>query len=439
MLKEKVAVIGSGGRESAVLESYIKGGDKGLAIPGNDWIKFKLNSPTFPHLKTTDVLKIIKIIRKEGVSIVDVTQDNALECGLVDKLYNQGFTYVLGPTKKAAEIEWNKVFARQFLRKLNVHQPQFAVFNTEQDGINFVLENPNQAYFIKAAGLCGGKGAIPAKNKSQAIDAIGKMKNFGKAGKVYLIEEWLKNDNGKQGQEFSVFAISDGNTFQILGTAKDYKRAYNFDYGENTGGMGCISPHPNLNSESLGHIEEIFDKTLEGLEKKKRLYKGILYLGGMLVARDGKIVPYVIEFNSRWGDPEAQGIIPGIKNNMYDITLATTSGDLKNFKIETDGLTRVVIAGVTKGYPRDLSEYTNKEIFGIDQGLNTQNVRFYGGSMRIIDGQYFTPAKPSRLFYVVGEGENITTARTKALESLRDIQIPEIGLHYRTDIGFYDL
>ncbi len=437
-MHECVAIIDSGGRGTVLAESYLKSPhtEKLIVIPGNDWIKYKLGPKevkTFP-VNLTDIEKILQICSKEHVNLIDVAQDNVIAAGLVDAATDREFV-TLGPCKNAGRIEWDKAYSRRLLSKLGIPQPSFEVFNTQQGGIDYILSQPNQNYFIKASGLCAGKGALPAKNKDQAVEAILKMKAFGEAGKTYLIEEWLKSDGDIPGEEFSAFVITDGKDFKLLGTAKDFKRAYNFNEGENTGGMGSISPHPTLNKKLLGEIENIFEKTLEGLKKAHRPYIGILYMGGMVVEKGGKQIPYVIEFNARWGDPEAQSIVPGIKNDLYELSLAATGGDLKNIKIETDDLTRVVVAGVTRGYPGSCSIYTNQEIHGIDQVVKSGNVRFYGGGLKIIDCHYFTPLKPSRLFYVVGEGENVLDARTKAYGALRKVRISEDGLYYRTDIG----
>ncbi|MBI2596309.1 phosphoribosylamine--glycine ligase [Candidatus Daviesbacteria bacterium] len=438
-MKEIVVIVDGGGRGSVQAEKYAQSPlvNKLIAIPGNDWILYKTTNKEveiFPALKTTDVTAITKICGQMKPSLVVVSQDNAIAAGLVDSLAEAEIP-VLGPTQQAGKLEWDKAYSRRLLSKLDIPQPKFKVFSSGKNGINYILDNPNQDYFIKASGLCEGKGALPARNKNQAIEAILKMKRFGQAGKTYLVEEWLKNDDGTPGEEFSAFALSDGFNFQILGTAKDHKRANNFDEGENTGGMGCISPHPNLNKETLGKVEEIFDKTFSHLRKLKKPYRGILYLGGMVVGKAGKQTPYVIEFNARWGDPEAQSIIPGIKNDFCKLGMAVLNKDLKNLKIETDNLTRVVIAGVTRGYPGPDLTYTNKEIFGIDQAIELEEIRFYGGGLKIVDGHYFTPKKPSRLFYVVGEGDDIWAARTKAYGALKEVRIPEIGLHYRTDIA----
>lgn len=445
MAEKTVAIIDGGGRGVVLAEKYLQSAHVGklIAIPGNDWVKqyakiYQKEVLTFPSLKTTDLLQIIKICKQQVVDQINVAQDNALATGLVDLAIAENIQS-FGPTRKASKIEWSKSYARWLGQKIDLPQPNFKICRSKQDYEELLSRSKNQSFIIKADGLCEGKGVLFAKNRQQLISCVENLQKFKDAAKTFLIEEWLKNEDGSPGIEFSAFALTDGFDFQILNTAKDHKRVNNFDQGENTGGMGCISPHPTLNVATLQHIEEIFDKTITGLRKVHRPYQGVLYLGGMVVERAGKRIPYVVEFNARWGDPEAQSILPGIQNDLYELEQAVINSEVKNLKIETDNLYRVVVAGVTRGYPEDSSVYNNKEIFGVEEVIKLDGTSFYGAGMKIIDGHYFTPKKPARLFYVVGEGANLLTARNKAYKAINQISIPNIGLHYRTDIAFRDL
>src|SRR3989344_5395143 len=263
MRKATILVIDGAGRGAVLVDKYSQSSHviKILAIPGND-LMLANQKPVkiFPQIKTTNIKSIIKIAKDQKVNFVDVAQDDAVASGLVDVL--------------------------------------------QKEGINFIKKQKDAEWFIKASGLAAGKGALYAQNNRRAIEKIHQMKDFGKAGQTYLIEKYLV------GEEFSSFAIVDGKNFIIVGHAQDHKPVFDNDQGPNTGGMGCSSPPIAITPEVENQIESIFKKTVEGLVKIGRSYRGILYLGGMIVKRSGLPAGrqvHVIEFNGRWGDPAAQG------------------------------------------------------------------------------------------------------------------------------------
>lgn len=436
--KERVAVIGGGGRESALVAKYLESTHVGsvVAIPGNSFMKIGNPVETFPGLKTTDVEKIVEVCRDRKVSLVDVPQDNAIAAGVVDALRREGIP-VLGPEKAAGEIESDKAFARRFGVEHALPQPRFRIFYSQNDGISYIKREPVVPRFIKASGLCEGKGAIPANTKMEAIEAVELMSGFkNKAGRVYLIEDWIRNKDGSDGEEVSAFGISDGNRIKIIGYAQDHKRQNNFDQGKNTGGTGCSTPPLVLTESVKSQIEVIFDKTITSLKNENRTYVGILYLGGILVDQGNGLTPYIIEWNARWGDPEAQAIIPGIKNDLFAVSMQTVGGDIKNLDIETDGKARVAIAGMSKGYPDDYGDVIGKQIFGLDKVMKMDGIRLYGAGITVQEGKYY--ASGGRLFYVVGEGNNVLEAREKAYSAMAVVFVEGNNLHYRTDIGWRD-
>src|SRR3990170_1754163 len=240
-----VLVVDGGGRAAALAHKYLqsKHVQTLLAVPGNDLIRIHTKKPVkiFPHLKTTDTVEIVEIAKKAKVDLVDVAQDGAVACGLTDSLTKAGIK-VFGPTKLAGQIEWDKAWARKFMKKFNILAPSFKICRSEAEGIKFIESQKDSKWFIKAAGLAAGKGAIFAKNKKEAISAIQQMKDFGKSGETYLIEECI------DGEEFSAFAALSDKKFQIIGFAQDHKRVFDKDRGSNTGGMGCSSPPMVVNS-----------------------------------------------------------------------------------------------------------------------------------------------------------------------------------------------
>ncbi|MCL5090424.1 MAG: phosphoribosylamine--glycine ligase, partial [Patescibacteria group bacterium] len=285
--------------------------------------------------------------------------------------------------------------------------------------------------------LAEGKGALPAENNNEARERILEMAKFKEAGEVFLVEEWLTGDEEK-GEEFSSFAFCDGKNFQMIGNAQDHKRANNFDEGENTGGMGCSSPPLVLTKEIEKEIKEkIFSKVLKGLASEGRAYQGVLYLGGMIIKKKGKLCPYIIEFNARWGDPEAQVLLPGLKNDLYEVGVALSQGKIHQLKINHDHKARVVVAAASKGYPGDYSQVKGKEVFGLEEVSKIAGVRLYGAGVKK-EGCHFY-ANGGRLFYLVGEGKNVIEARSKVYEAMAKVYIEGNNLHYRTDIGWRDV
>lgn len=420
-MRKTVLVVDGGGRGAALVHKYAqsKAVGKIIAVPGNDLMEVntKKQVQIFPNLKTTSTLEILEICKKENVDLVDVAQDNAVEIGLVDKLIKRGFN-VVGPTRLAGQIEWDKAWARRFMKKYKIHHPKFKICKSQKEGINFVKKH-NRSWFVKASGLAEGKGAIPAENTMEAIKAIKQMAAFGKAGETFVIEEWLK------GEEFSMFAITDGKTFQIVGSAQDYKRLYDGDKGPNTGGIGCSTPSLVVNKKIYKQGELIIKRTILGLASEKRPYKGVLYLGGIIVK--GKV--YVIEFNARWGDPEAEVIIPGIKNDLFELSMSIVKNNLKKFKVKVDGKSRVAVTGSLR--PGAINK--KRELFGIKKVLKLKGITVYGSRVTKDKNKYFVSS--GRLFHVVGEEKNVIEARKNAYHAMSFISIEGNNLHFRTDIG----
>lgn len=255
--KLTVLVIDGGGRGSTLVDKYSQSPlvKKIIAIPGNDLMTLNNSKPVkiYPELKTTSVSEIINICRQKKVDLVDVAQDNAIAVGLVDQLTKNGIS-VFGPTQKAGQLEWDKSWSRQFMKKYQLPIPEFHVFNNPKSGYQFLDSISDRPWFIKASGLAEGKGVIPANNNSEAKSAISGMSHFGQSGQTYLLEEWLI------GEEFSAFAVVDGTDFQIIGFAQDHKRVNDGDQGPNTGGMGCVSNPRIVDQNVISQVQNIFQK-----------------------------------------------------------------------------------------------------------------------------------------------------------------------------------
>lgn len=431
MKNATVLVIDGGGRGSALVAKYSQSKHvaKILALPGNDLMKFLTPKPVniYPNLKTTDKEEILKIAKGEKVDLVDVAQDDAVAAGVVDLLEKEKIK-VFGPTKAAGQIEWDKSWAKKFMKKYQIPTAAFQVFNSQKKAIDFINRQKESKWYVKASGLAAGKGAIFADSNKKAIKNVKQMKSFGQAGKTFLIEECLK------GEEFSSFAILNGQDFSLIGHAQDHKTVFDRDKGPNTGGMGCTSPPLAVNLKIEKQIRAIFKKAAEGLVSEKRPYRGVLYLGG-LIDKSGKV--YVIEFNARWGDPEAQVIVPSINNDLYEIAKASAENNYKKIKIRTDKKYRIAVAAVSKGYPEDYSQAKNKEIFGLGKLLGSPEIQIFGAGVKV-SGKKFL-AFGGRLFYTVAHGKDVRAARQLAYDNLAQVFIEGNNLHFRTDIGFRDL
>ncbi len=435
MRKENsVLVIGGGGRETALVHKYSQSPEVHAvyAAPGNDSMQDTTEKPlrTFPNIKTTDISDIITICREERITLVDIAQDNAVEAGLADRLSEEGIAYI-GPKREAGRLEWDKGYAREFMRDNGIPHPAFKVCQTPEEGYQYVAQHPGPLV-VKANGLAEGKGVLLTNSSEETIKAIDEMKQFKGAGNIFLLEQMLI------GEEFSTFAISDGNTYQIIGSAQDHKRVNDGDQGKNTGGMGCSTPPVLLTEEIMQTVRtDILDKTFKGMKKANTPYTGILYLGGMHVDKRGK--PNVIEYNARWGDPEAQVIVTGIINDLFKVSLAVATRNLNSIQIQTDGKARVAVAGTSRGYPDDYSEVKGKIISGLENARNVEGVMIYGAGIKKVNGRNY--ANGGRLFYVVGEGNTVIDARKKAYEAMDKIRIDGGTklLHFRRDIGWRDV
>ncbi len=425
-----VLVIGQNGREHALAQAYAKSDNvlKVVMTPGNGLTD--INNPkvkNYPDVVMSDFDGIVKVCSKEGIDLVDVAQDDIIAAGFVDKFNKLGIR-AFGSTQKASQLEWDKEWARKFMVKYKLPVPKFASFNNKEKAIRYINSQPEQVLFIKASGLALGKGVIRAENRKESINAVSAMSKFGKSGETFLIEEALI------GEEFSLFAICDGKNYVVANWAQDHKRIFDGDLGPNTGGVGSVAPTSAINSEDVKIIEDkIIKPTLAGMKKEDRPYKGILYLGGMLTKQGVKI----IEFNCRWGDPEAEVILLSIKSDYLKIVEAVLSSKLKSIKIEFDKKVRVSIAGCSKGYPDDYSSVKGKEIFGLTKATKTPGVLVFGSGIKRIGNKFYVNG--GRVFYIVGEGKDIIEAREKAYQAMELISIEGDNLHYRTDIGWRDV
>ncbi|QQG40815.1 MAG: phosphoribosylamine--glycine ligase [Candidatus Levyibacteriota bacterium] len=426
----KVLIIGSGGREHALATAYAKNErvKKVLVAPGNGLMDFFSKKIfIFPYIRVNDFQSIADLVKKEAVDLVDVATDEQLAQGYVDKFRKLGIK-TFGPTQKQAEIEWSKDWARSFMNKYNLPSPQFKSFNNQKEAYEYIEKLEEQTLYIKASGLASGKGAIRAETKAEAKKAIDGMTQFGKAGETFLIEQAMI------GEEFSLFALCDGENYRIINAAQDHKTVFEKDMGPNTGGMGCVARAGVITNKIIHEAErDILKPFMKGMRIEGRPYSGILYVGGMLTENGIKLV----EFNARWGDPEAEVILPGITKDYITIIETVLDKKLKQIKISPSKKVRISIAACASGYPDNYDEVKGKEIFGINEVSRLKNVKIFGAGIKRNGKRFFVNG--GRIFHIVAKGKNIIEARRRAYRAMSFIHIEGNNLHYRIDIGWRDV
>lgn len=426
----KILIIGSGGREHALANAYSKSKKVThvFVAPGNTFMDIqnkKISSVNLIGMLEID--KLVAFAKKGKIDLVDVAQDEVLARGFVDRFTKEGFI-TFGASQKASQIEWDKEWARTFMQKYKLPIPVFASFSDTKKAIAYIEKTPEKLLFIKASGLALGKGVIRADTKQEAKAAVLSMQQFGKSGETFLIEE------GLVGEEFSFFAICDGESFIVTKAAQDHKTVFEGDTGPNTGGMGCVAPASVVNKKIEKEVEEkIIKPFIKGMQKEGRPYSGILYLGGMLTTKGIKI----IEFNARWGDPEAEVILPSVKTDYLSLVEAVITKKLSKKKVVFDNKVRISIAGCARGYPTDYSAVKGKEVFGLLDAAKLPGISIFGAGISMKDNRCFVNG--GRIFHLIAEGATITQARFRAYAAMSMIYIEGNNLHYRTDIGWREV
>lgn len=412
----KILVIGSGGREHAIIKKIKqnKNVSEIYAIPGNGGIE---RDAICIDIKATDINAIKDFAKKNNIDYAIVTPDDPLVAGLVDALEEIKIP-CFGPNKNAAIIEGSKVFAKNLMKKYKIPTAEYETFESYDKAIEYLKTAPMPTV-IKADGLALGKGVIIAETKEKAFDTVKnimKDKAFGKSGDRIVIEEFL------EGVEVSILSFTDGKTIIPMISSMDHKRIGDKDTGLNTGGMGTIAPNPYYTKEIAKEcFDKIFIPTISAMNKEGRTFKGCLYFG-LMITKDGA---KVIEYNCRFGDPETQVILPLLKSNLLDIMIATTNGNLDKVKVEFENKSAACIIMASEGYPL---EY--KKGFAINIPKD------------IIERVYFAGVKKENEKLLTNGGRvlgitNIADTLDKAIKlSYEDAkQISFEGAYYRKDIG----
>lgn len=421
----KILLLGSGGREHAFAWKLSQSPlcEKLFIAPGNAGTSQHGENIT---MGVNDFETIEKFVLDNKVEMVVVGPEDPLVNGIYDYFQSKEELKnvpVIGPSKAGAQLEGSKAFAKQFMVRHKIPTAAYGEFNIEnlEDGFDFIDEQ-TPPIVLKADGLAAGKGVLIINNHAEAKEQLREMieqNKFGKASAKVVIEEFLK------GIEFSVFVLTDNNSYKILPNAKDYKRIGEGDTGLNTGGMGCVSPVPFVDDTLMKKVEKrVIIPTIEGLKKDNITYKGFIYIGFMNVSGE----PLVIEYNCRMGDPETEIVLPRIKNDLVELLQAVGSESLEKEKIEIDQRAAATVIVASGGYPEDYEK--GKEITGLEQpGVDT--IVFHAGTKQNANK---IVTNGGRVLAVSSYGKDIHEAVAKSNAAIDKINFE--GKYYRSDIGY---
>ena len=419
-----VLVLGSGGREHAIITSFTNSKlvNKIYALPGNGGTS---TIATNIQGDVNDFKKIKEEVINNNISLVFVGPEDPIVNGIYDFFKSDNSLKnikIIAPSKLAGQLEGSKEFAKKFMERYNIPTAKHGTFTKDNiDQSDAFLESMNPPYVLKADGLAAGKGVLILDNLQNAKDELRSMildKKFGDSSSKVVIEEFL------DGIELSCFVLTDGKNYKTLPFAKDYKKIGEGDTGLNTGGMGAISPVPFLDNKFLEKIEErIIKPTIHGIKKENMEYMGVVFIGLIKVGQD----PYVIEYNVRMGDPETEVVFPRIKNDLLDLFNSMGSTEFEDIKLQIDDRHAATIIMVSGGYP--LVYKKNKIISGLTE--ETDSIIFHAGTKKV-DDNFLTNG--GRVIAVTSLSENYKDAVKSSYDQIKKISFDQA--YFRQDIGF---
>ncbi len=417
----RILVIGSGGREHTIIRKLKESPkvDKIYAAPGNGGIS---KDAECINIGAMDKAGIVAFAKENAVDLVFVAPDDPLAAGMVDALNANGIR-AFGPRAEAAIIESSKVFSKNLMKKYGIPTAAYEVFDDPAKAVEYIEQQNKFPVVIKADGLALGKGVIIAQTLSEAREAVKEImedKKFGESGSRVVVEEYLT------GPEVSVLAFTDGISLVPMVSSKDHKRAEDNDEGLNTGGMGTISPNPYYTPEIAELCRKtIFEPTVAAMNSENRTFKGCLYFG-LMITPDG---PRVIEYNARFGDPEAQVVLPRLKTDLVDIIQAVIDERLSQLSIEWSDEATACVVMASGGYP--LAYKKGLEITGLDENGQLEGVEVFHAGTKLENGKFYTNG--GRVLGITASGKTLDEALKKAYAAVEKISFE--GAHYRKDIG----
>lgn len=411
-----ILVVGRGGREHSIVMALAKSErvTKLYAAPGNGGME---EQATCVAIDEMDIAGLVKFAKEKAIDLTVVGPENPLNAGIANRFQENGLA-IFAPTKEAALLEGSKRFAKEFMKKYDIPTADYAAFTNAADAKKYIMDK-GAPIVIKADGLAAGKGVIVAETEVQALQAVDDMlvgQKYAEAGATIVIEECLT------GREFSLMAFVDkGDVYPLL-PARDHKRAFDGDEGPNTGGMGAYAPVPDISGDVLDYTyKDILKKAADGLIVEGRPFTGILY-AGLMMTPDG---PKVIEFNTRFGDPETQVVLPLMKNDLLEVMVDVMDGRDPNLEWNDGFCTGVVVA--SKGYPGSYQK--GVELPEIALGENSFIV--HAGTTRVNETYQ---SDGGRVLLVGGQSNSPESAANIVYQTLANVE-PMDGFFYRKDIG----
>lgn len=414
----KILVVGGGAREHTICWK-LNQSDKVTKLycaPGNAGIS---QIAECVDINVEDIENITCFSVDNNIDMVVVGPEGPLVAGLVDMLMEKGIK-AFGPNKKGARLEGSKSYSKDFMKKYNIPTAKYETYVEAQKALEG-LQNFNTPIVIKADGLAAGKGVLICQTINEAKDAINSImrdKQFGEAGNTVVVEEFLN------GTETSLLCFVNGKDIIPMESARDYKKAYDNDLGLNTGGMGCFSPNPIYTESLKKYIKEnILDTTLNGFLEEKMDFRGVLFIGLMITGDEAK----VLEYNTRFGDPETEVILPRLKSDLCLVMEKTIDGTLTSSDLQWTEMHSTTVVLASGGYPDKYEK--GKEITGLDL-VDDDIIVFHGGT-KLSDGKIFTDG--GRVLAVTTIGNTIEEARNKVYENIKKIKFEK--MEYRKDIA----
>jgi len=418
--KQKILIIGSGGREHAIGWKVAQSpkAEQIFFAPGNGGTS-KIG--TNIDIKATNIVGLLEFTKKEKIDLTLALPDDPLALGIVDQFKKEGLR-IWGPNKAASKLEWSKAFSKDFMRQHNLPTARFEIFNDYEKAKEYVLKQ-NLPIVVKASGLALGKGVIICQTLEETDEALKDMfikKVFGNSGNEVVIEEFMT------GPEISIHAFSDGKNYKMFPSSQDHKKIGENDVGLNTGGMGTIAPLPFVTETVLKNIEEnIVAPTIEAMVKEDNPFLGVLY-PGLILTEDG---PKILEYNARFGDPETQTYMRLSDGDIIDIFNACIDGNLDKIEIKWKKGFACTIVLASGGYPENYEK--DKVISGIEEAEKELDIVVFHAGTKVVGGNLVTNG--GRVLGVSATGDTLQEALAKAYKAIEKISFE--GMQYRRDIG----
>ena len=416
----KVLIVGSGGREHAIATSVAKSEkvSKIYCAPGNGGIS---QIAECVAIGAMEFEKLVDFAKEKAIDLVIVGMDDPLVGGLVDKMEEAGIR-TFGPRKKAAILEGSKAFSKDLMKKYNIPTAAYENFDDPDAAIEYIKKG-NFPVVLKADGLALGKGVLICNTLEEALDGVKSImldKQFGAAGTRMVVEEFMT------GREVSVLSFVDGKTIKTMTSAQDHKRAKDGDQGLNTGGMGTFSPSPFYTEEVDEFCKKyIYQATVDAMKEEGREFKGVIFFGLMLTPNG----PRVLEYNARFGDPEAQVVLPRMKNDIIEVMEACIDGTLDSIDLQFEDNAAVCVVLASDGYP--LAYEKGKVISGLDAFDGKEGYYCFHAGTKVTEEGMVTNG--GRVLGITAKGSNLKEARANAYEATKWINFD--NKYMRNDIG----